>query len=81
MAARPRVAVIEAGQRDAAGLSSLFIPLGHGGLSVSSYLHQNGYKVTYFPMFTSTRLDWRYPPSANYLLISTMAHAARLRDR
>ena len=78
MLTKKRVAVIEAGQPDADSLASLFILLGYGGLSISSYLHHNGYEVKYFPMFTSTRLDWNYIRSADYLLISTMVHTAKL---
>jgi radical SAM superfamily enzyme YgiQ (UPF0313 family) len=78
MPTKKRVAVIEAGQPDADSLASLFILLGYGGLSISSYLHHNGYEVKYFPMFTSTKLDWPYILSADYLLISTMVHTAKL---
>src|ERR1051326_2540179 len=72
------VAVIEAGDPAADGLASLFILLGYGALSLSSYLHQHGYKVKYFPMFTSTKLDWAYLESADYVLISAMTHAAKI---
>jgi radical SAM superfamily enzyme YgiQ (UPF0313 family) len=78
MHSNKRVAVVEAGQPDADSLASLFILLGYGGLSISSYLHHNGYAVKYFPMFTSTRLDWSYLRSCDYLLISTMVHTAKL---
>ena len=73
-----RVAVIEAGQPDADSLASLFILLGYGGLSISSYLHQHGCEVKYFPMFASTKLDWQYIAGCDYLLISTMVHTAKL---
>jgi len=43
MPTKKRVAVIEAGQPDADSLASLFILLGYGGMSISSYLHHNGY--------------------------------------
>lgn len=76
-----RVTVIEAGQPDADSLASLFILLGYGGLSISSYLHRHGYEVRYFPMFTSTRLDWGYIHSSDYVLISTMVHTAKLAYR
>jgi anaerobic magnesium-protoporphyrin IX monomethyl ester cyclase len=72
------VAVIEAGDPAADGLASLFILLGYGALSLSSYLHQHGYQVKYFPMFTSTKLDWKYLESADYVLISAMTHAAKI---
>jgi hypothetical protein len=73
-----RVAVIEAGQPDADSLASLFILFGYGGLAVASHLHHHGYEVRYFPMFTSTRLDWSYVRSADYVLVSTMVHTAKL---
>lgn len=76
-----RVAVIEAGQPDADSLASLFILLGYGGLSISSHLHRHGYEVKYFPMFTSTKLDWNFIAGADYVLISTMVHTARLAYR
>jgi radical SAM superfamily enzyme YgiQ (UPF0313 family) len=75
---RKRVAVVEAGQPDADSLASLFILLGYGGLAVSSYLHQHGYEVRYYPMFASTRLDWRWIAESDYLLVSTMVHTAKL---
>ena len=78
MPTKKRVAVIEAGQPDADSLASLFILLGYGGMSISSYLHHNGYEVKYFPMFTSLKLDWKYILSSHYLLISTMVHTAKL---
>jgi radical SAM superfamily enzyme YgiQ (UPF0313 family) len=78
MPTKKHVAVIEAGQPDADSLASLFILLGYGGLSISSYLHHNGYEVKYFPMFASTKLDWNYILSADYLLISAMVHTAKL---
>jgi len=78
MSTKKRVAVIEAGQSDADSLASLFILLGYGGMSISSYLHHNGYEVKYFPMFTSLKLDWKYILSSHYLLISTMVHTAKL---
>ena len=78
MATKKRVAVIEAGSPDADGLASLFILFGYGGLSVSSYLHQHGYEVKYFPMFTSTRLDDAYLDTCDYLLVSTMTHTAKI---
>jgi len=78
MPAKKRVAVIEAGQSDADSLASLFILLGYGGMSISSYLHHNGYEVKYFPMFASLKLDWKYILSSHYLLISTMVHTAKL---
>jgi anaerobic magnesium-protoporphyrin IX monomethyl ester cyclase len=72
------VSVIEAGHPSADGLASLFILLGYGALSLSSYLHQHGYRVKYFPMFTSTKLDWDYIESSDYVLISTMTHVAKI---
>jgi radical SAM superfamily enzyme YgiQ (UPF0313 family) len=76
-----RVAVIEAGQPDADSLASLFILLGYGGLSIASHLHRNGYEVKYFPMFTSTKLDWDFIAGADYVLVSTMVHTAKLAYR
>jgi radical SAM family protein/B12 binding protein len=73
-----RVAVVEAGQPDADSLASLFILLGYGGLSISSYLHHHGYEVRYYPMFASTRLDWDWIGKSDYLLVSTMVHTAKL---
>jgi len=40
-----RIAVIEAGHPRADSLASLFMLFGYGGLSVASWLHQNGYEV------------------------------------
>ena len=78
MPAGKRVAVVEAGNPRADSLASLFLLFGYGGLSISSYLHQNGYQVRYFPMFTSTRLDERWLAECDYLLVSTMVHTAKI---
>jgi len=73
-----RVAVIEAGHPQADSLASLFMLFGYGGLSIASWLHQNGYEVQYFPMFASTRLDERYLATCDYLLVSAMVHTAKI---
>jgi hypothetical protein len=73
-----RVAVVEAGHPRADSLASLFMLFGYGGLSIASWLHQNGYEVKYFPMFASTRLDERYLATCDYLLISAMVHTAKI---
>jgi len=73
-----RVAVLEAGHPQADSLASMFLLLGYGGLVISSVLHRVGYEVKYFPMFTSTRLDEEFIFNCDYLLVSTMVHAAKL---
>ena len=73
-----RVSVIESGTPAADAFDSLYRLVGLGPLSISSYLHLQGYEVKFFAMFASTRLDDQFISSSQYVLVSTMTHTSKL---
>src|SRR5262252_7316675 len=72
-----RVSVIESGTPAVDSFDSLYRLVGLGPLSISSYLHLQGYDVKFFAMFASTRLDQQFIASSQYVLVSTMTHTAK----